>query len=269
MAYPSVNFQPAGQVIGSQPINSSSATQNHQPGAILAGVDLTYGTAEFIYLKGVASTVPGEVVCYSSQTGATVRAVHAGATSIGPLAVAMSANVAGQYGWYAISGSVPVKSGTVGANAAAYLTSTAGQVDDAVVSGDEIAGLVIQAADSGGYATCQLARPNVSGIGGSATGSVTFSGAVIRGAFATPQTIDLGYADNGVKIATGSNSGGDVFITDLGGTAFAHFDVHGADSTGNFESTTVGKGFILKSPDGTRYLLKVANDGTVSASAAP
>lgn len=30
---------------------------------------------------------------------------------------------------------------------------------------------------------------------------------------------------------------------------------------------TIGKGFVLKSPDGTRYRLKVANDGTLSTEA--
>ena len=36
---------------------------------------------------------------------------------------------------------------------------------------------------------------------------------------------------------------------------------------GDFETTTAGKGIILKSPDGTRYKITVANDGTVTSSA--
>jgi len=269
VSYPTVNFQHRSATIGLQPIGLSSSSQNHPLGMVVRATDITYGDGEFVYLLGVASTAAGDAVCYRSDTGATVRAVHGGATSVGAVAVAMSANVAGHWGWYCISGSTPVNAGTAAANSQAYLTSTAGQVDDAVVSGDEIGGFLIKAATSGGFATAQLARPNVSGLGGSGTGAITFSGSVISGTFATPQTIDLGYADNGVKIATGSNSGGDIYFTDLGGTALAHIDVHGADTTGNFETTTVGKGFILKSPNGTRYLLKVANDGTVSASAAP
>lgn len=40
------------------------------------------------------------------------------------------------------------------------------------------------------------------------------------------------------------------------------------DLAGNVEVVPVGSGFIMKSPNGTRYLLKVANDGTLSASTA-
>ena len=38
--------------------------------------------------------------------------------------------------------------------------------------------------------------------------------------------------------------------------------------SGNIESTTVSGGVILKSPDGTRYKLTIANGGTVSVTAA-
>lgn len=40
------------------------------------------------------------------------------------------------------------------------------------------------------------------------------------------------------------------------------------DKDGQFENAVAGKGIILKSPDGTRYLLTIANGGTVSVSAA-
>lgn len=33
---------------------------------------------------------------------------------------------------------------------------------------------------------------------------------------------------------------------------------------GDYEASTVGKGYVLKSPNGTRYRIKVANDGTLS-----
>jgi hypothetical protein len=38
-------------------------------------------------------------------------------------------------------------------------------------------------------------------------------------------------------------------------------------STTNIEASTVGAGFILKSPDGTRHRINVANDGTLSSNA--
>ncbi len=177
MSYPTVAFKPTGQVMGSQPIAETSATQRHGLGEIIAAFDYTYGAGEFVYLLGAASTAAGDVVCFNGSTGATVRAVHGGATSKGPVAVAMSANLASGYGWYQISGSGPVKAGTVLANGTPFLTSTAGQIDDSVVAGDLIDGMLIKAADSGGFATCQLARPSVAGdvAGGTNSGDVTLA----------------------------------------------------------------------------------------------
>ena len=162
MSYPSVSFQPIPQFLGIQPIATTSTTQQHALGTIVTAADSTYGVAEFIYAKGVASTAAGDVVTIDTKGTATTRGVAGGRGVVG---VAMSANVASQYGWYAISGAVPVKSGTVAAGAPAYLTSTAGQIDDAVVSGDKVDGLLTAAADSGGFATCQLSRPAANGNG--------------------------------------------------------------------------------------------------------
>ena len=166
MAYPTtISFLPISPDLGIQPIGSTSATQNHNLGHVVRAYDATYGEAEFIYLKGVASTAAGDLVAYDTKNATTVRAVHAGATSKGPCAVAMSANVATQYGWYCISGSVPVNSGAVAAHSRPYLTATAGQIDDAVVAGDAIDGALIEEVDSGGFATVQLSRPSINGNG--------------------------------------------------------------------------------------------------------
>lgn len=158
MAYPTgISFKPDAQFVVSQAIADTSATQNYPVGTIIKAKDDTYGEAEFIYLKGVASTAVGDAVTYTVKPAATVRAVASGR---GAVAVAMSANVASQYGWYAISGCVPVKAGTVAAGGVVYLTATAGQLDDAVVAGDKVDGAVFAEADSGGFATIQLSRPS-------------------------------------------------------------------------------------------------------------
>ena len=94
------------QVIGNQEIDDNSATQRHPLGTIVRAVDPTFGEGEFIYLIGVASTLVGTVVTYHDgdtlayQTAFSTTAVDSGE----PLAVAMSANVAGEFGWYQISG---------------------------------------------------------------------------------------------------------------------------------------------------------------------
>lgn len=151
--------------IGAQDIATTSTTQAHPIGTRVHAYDSTYGEGEFIYLKGVASTVVGDAVIYDTKANTTTRAV---AGSRGPVAVAMSANVASQYGWYQITGSAVVKAGTVLADGACYVTATAGTLDDAVVVGDKIDGMRFKTADgtpSAGFAVAQLARPSLNGNG--------------------------------------------------------------------------------------------------------
>lgn len=179
MAYPTgIEFKPTSPTMGVQPIQETSTTKKHELGTIVRATDVNYGEGEFVYLLGAASTDPGDLVCYNSKTGATVRTAHAATGSNGPCGVAMSANVANQYGWYQISGSGPVKSGTVLADASLYITATAGSVDDASVAGDLVDGLLSKADTVSGFTTCQFSRPNIVGLGGAAqtTSDNAFSG---------------------------------------------------------------------------------------------
>ena len=150
---------------GFQPIAVTDTTQNHPLGTIVTAVDPTYGAGEFVYLKGVASTAVGSAVIFDQYAGTTTLAT---AGSRGAVGVALSANVASQYGWYQISGSAVVKTGTVVANAPAYVTATAGTLDDAVVAGDKIDGFVFKTANgtpSAGLTTAQIERPSLNGNG--------------------------------------------------------------------------------------------------------
>lgn len=154
MTYEVVNG-PAGM----QPIADTSTVQHHKIGTRVQAYDETYGVGEFIYLKGVASTAVGDLVIYEEYANLTIRAV---AGSRGPAAVAMSANVAEQYGWYQIFGAAKIKAGTVADNGDVYLTATAGTVDDAVVAGDKVDGARFKSADgtpAAGYAVCQISYP--------------------------------------------------------------------------------------------------------------
>ena len=88
---------------GWQPIAGTDTVKNHALGTIVGGFDPTYGFGEFIYLLGVASTVVGDMVTWDGSTYQTTRA--AVTANLGqPVAWAMSANVASQYGWYQIGG---------------------------------------------------------------------------------------------------------------------------------------------------------------------
>jgi hypothetical protein len=133
------DFKITNPRVGSQPIATTDTVQNHPLGTIVHAVDrasTNYGEGEFIYLKGVASTVVGSFVTYNLDDGTTALLA---ADAIGPVAVAMSANVASQYGWYQITGKAvgKVLAGFVD-NANVYGTATAGSVDDAVVAGDRV-----------------------------------------------------------------------------------------------------------------------------------
>ena len=124
------------QYIGFQPIANTETTKEHVLGTRVRAIDPTYGEGEFIYLAGVASTVVGSVVTYNPDDHTTALLV---ANAIGPVAVAMSINVANQYGWYQIYGKAVGKVLAAFAdNANCYGTATAGSIDDAVVAGDRV-----------------------------------------------------------------------------------------------------------------------------------
>jgi hypothetical protein len=134
-------------------------------GTVAQFTDPTYGTGEFIWLNGVASTAAHDLVIYDQKAGTTTRAV---AGSRGPAAVAMAACVATYQGWYQISGAAVVTAGTVAANGNVYVTATAGSIDDAVVSGDKVDGARLKTADgtpAAGQAIVQLDRPSLNGNG--------------------------------------------------------------------------------------------------------
>lgn len=122
--------------VGFQAIATTDTTQRHPLGTRVQAYDPTYGNGEFIYLLGVASTAVGSWVTYNQDDHSTALLA---ANAIGPVAVAMSANVASQYGWYQIYGKAVGKVlASFADNANVYATATAGSVDDAVVSGDRV-----------------------------------------------------------------------------------------------------------------------------------
>lgn len=130
-------------IIGVQSITDTSTTQNHPVGKIVKAVHATYGEGEFIYLKGVASTVVGSPVTYNLSTFETALAA-VGSNKPQPIAIAMSANVASQWGWYQIGGyAIALKSASVSlaANAAVGIL-TAGYVAG-TGSGKEVEGALV------------------------------------------------------------------------------------------------------------------------------
>lgn len=162
MAY-TTSWQHTEGRIGAQAISETSTTAQHPLGTILRAVDRgtnANGEGEFIYLKGVASTVAGSWVLFNYDDGSTSLLA---ANDIGPVAVSMSANVANQYGWYQISGkAVGLALASYADNGLVYATATAGSVDDAVVAGDRVKDAKGASAIDGpatGMAEFEISRP--------------------------------------------------------------------------------------------------------------
>lgn len=134
-------------------------------GTIVRAIDPVYNMGEFIFLLGIASTAVGEVVTYNADDFSTTLAV---ANGVGPVAVAMSACVASTYGWYQIHGrAVGLVLSGFADNGDCYLTSTAGSIDDANVSGDYINGMKGASAigtPSSGLAELEISRPFVNDL---------------------------------------------------------------------------------------------------------
>ncbi len=127
---------------GMQAIATTSTTKHHALGTIVCATDPTYGSGEFIYLQGVASTVVGSVVEYNTSfaTGLETTAL----AEPQPNAVAMSINIAGpNYGWYQIAGNAVVtKANTVSFAADAPFAAGAG-LAIAVATGLAINGAIV------------------------------------------------------------------------------------------------------------------------------
>ena len=157
------DFKMIGALTFDQGIAVRSTTQNAPIGQEVQALDAAstgYGVGTFVYAKGVASTAVGSFVTIADNH-TTALAV---ADGVGQVALAMSASVAN--GWYHIvgQGAGKVLAGFAATGGDAYLTATAGSLDDTDVAGDLVANAVpVSAIDtpSTGLAEFQLSRPSV------------------------------------------------------------------------------------------------------------
>lgn len=102
---------------------------------------------EYIFLKGVASTVAGSWVTFDENGVTALLAANA----VGPVAVALAASDATtEGGWYQIYGKATGRCLVSCADGAdLYATATAGAADDAVVVGDRIHGAICRETEGG------------------------------------------------------------------------------------------------------------------------
>lgn len=111
------------------------------------------------YLQGVDSTVAGDWVKFD-EAFLTTRLV---ADAVGPVAIAMAAILANQYGWYQVAGvNTIARTDTVAADKGLYIDGTTGRADDEGVAGDAIHGAMSMTADTSNVATVYITRPYVS-----------------------------------------------------------------------------------------------------------
>ena len=131
--------------IGYQPIAETSTTAKHPLGTIVRAKDPTYGGGEFIYLKGIGSTTAGALVTYNVGFLTALGTTAVGVSN--PFAVAMSANVASQYGWYQIGGlAIGSTAGTVSFAATAPFAVASGEMIAATTT-NRLAGAVVAVAN--------------------------------------------------------------------------------------------------------------------------
>lgn len=129
-----MTWTPQGNFLLAQAIADRSATKKLDYGTIVQCKDETYGSGEFIYMKGVASCAIRNWVTLNTDDGTTTRLA---ANAVGPCGVAMATLTASYYGWFQIAGKAIGSCLTSFAdNGRVYITATAGSVDDASVAGD-------------------------------------------------------------------------------------------------------------------------------------
>jgi len=134
-------YTPSTPELGIQPIAGTSTVQNHPLGYEVTAYDPTFGGGEFIYLLGVTGTVVGSLVTYAPSTYQTALSPNT-ANQAQPVAVAMSANIGSQYGWYQIEGQAVIKKTAVKVNPSVqlYQSATTGRVMPTAASGKQILG---------------------------------------------------------------------------------------------------------------------------------
>jgi hypothetical protein len=127
--------------LGVQPIEVTSTVQTCDEGTLVNAYDSSgvQGAGEFIYLKGAANTVVGLTVVFDPVNHTTTLTPNT-ANLNQPVAVAMSANVAANWGWYQIEGATIIKKTAVkvSPNVPVYQSATIGRVMSTAASGKEL-----------------------------------------------------------------------------------------------------------------------------------
>lgn len=141
----------------------------HPIGTIVKGVDATQGEAEFIYLPGAANVVEGSTVVYDLLPSGPAVVLTNSATHLNagrPIAVALCAIGATNYGWYQVSGVAKVKGIAGGVIGRCMLTTTDGALDDTAIAGCQVLGARLSSnldTPAVGFVYVTMNRPTIQG----------------------------------------------------------------------------------------------------------
>jgi hypothetical protein len=131
-----------------QGIHETSTVQSYKLGTTAVANDPVLGDAEFVYAKGVALTAAGNFVQLNPDF-TTTRA--AGGAAKGHVGIAMSDNVANQWGWYCVKGRCVVTiAADVTANLGAYGAAAGVLADDVVATNHIIGAMLLAGLNAGG-----------------------------------------------------------------------------------------------------------------------
>jgi hypothetical protein len=131
-------------------------------GTVVQGIDPEGAFAEFVFLKGVASTVVGSAVIYDKAGVTALTDSDAVGTKTGYVAVALTVcDASTKFAFYAITGTFPTSlAASVAIDAALYTSAAGGVLDDAKVADMQIVGAMSREATTGAAVVkCQLNRP--------------------------------------------------------------------------------------------------------------
>lgn len=159
-------YRISSPIAGTQPIADTSTVKNHPLGTIVKAYDPAIGEGEFIYLQGIGSTIVGSGVSYDAATFLTALASIVGGIPRS-IAIAMSANVASQYGWYQISGRATVAKATATTLVVASAVGITSGLAVAAVTGKRLSGAIVGATTTStvpAAVTIAIDRPRTSSV---------------------------------------------------------------------------------------------------------
>lgn len=165
----------ASPFVGGRTVGAGALTRIFTAAEITEGRDVPqYGERvvdsagnEYIFLKGVASTVAGDPVVFNPSTFATTRLAG---SEVGQVAIALGAVIANLAGWYLVYGSGSANVVATG-GVRVYTSTVTGQLLATVVTGALVNGMFTLAGNgntvTGTLQTVRVVHPYVDRASGS------------------------------------------------------------------------------------------------------